>query len=108
MVFTVFFMIGKEGLAYAHHLAFHGFSLILECKLLWDAFQGIVGWDTLVFSLDIRCTSTCHENTFCPQLTFAELMQGPGGAEGNSHRGDPSPQGGVALQWLRPRARGHP
>ena len=70
-------MIGKEGLAYAHHLAFHGFLLILECKLLWDAFRGIIGWDTLVFSLDIRCTSACHENTFCPQLTLAELSARP-------------------------------
>ena len=37
--------------------------VILKCKLLWDAFRRIIGWDTLVFSLDIRCTSACHEKT---------------------------------------------
>ena len=65
---------------------------------------GVFLGGTLVFSLDIRCTSACHENTFCPQLTFAGLSARPWvslrGRKAVVRRptdteGIPSPQGGA-------------
>lgn len=87
-------------------------------KLLWDAFRAYYGWDTLVFSLDIRCTRACHENTFCPQLTFAGLSQEAlgllKGKEAVVQSGQ-TPRGcqvlrvvSQVLQWLRPSTRGTP
>ena len=103
MVFTVFFMIGKA-FAMLTIWLFMVSLVILKCKLLWDAFRRIIGWDTLVFSLDIRCTSACHENTFCLQLTFAGLSARPWVSlrgrkavvqKPTDTEGIPSPQGGV-------------
>lgn len=47
MVFTVFFMIGKDFPMLTIWL-FMVSLVILKCKLLWDAFRRIIGWDTLV------------------------------------------------------------
>lgn len=77
--------------------------VILKCKLLWDAFRRIIGWDTLVSHWISDAPVPAMRNTFCPQLTFAGLSARPwvslrkegSGTERTDTEGMPSPQGGV-------------